>query len=304
MARTSWHPAFAQAIENELEENRDALTFETEHQLTTEPLRIDVLIIKKKKDVVIKKNIGRIFRANNVIEYKSPRDSVTIEDYHKTHCYSRLYASLNKVDITDMSVTVVATRYPRESLSFLRKRYAVKNIQSGIYLVEGDTSPTQVLVTDELPEEENVWLTSLRNDLTEEQIRRVLAVADGREGVDAYLYAIAEANAETMGEQFMRRKKEGVIFSEKLDAFFRERYAPDIAEGKAQGLAIGEARGRAEEKTESRRNMLLAFLRGRFGKVPKNIEKTINQMNDPIALKSLAIHAATCQSLKEFSSEL
>src|SRR5215469_5296497 len=98
MARTSWHPAFAQAIEHELEECRDVLTFETEHQLTTEPLRIDVLIIKKKKNVVLKKNIAQIFRAFNVVEYKSPTDRANIADYHKTHCYSRLYASLNKVD--------------------------------------------------------------------------------------------------------------------------------------------------------------------------------------------------------------
>jgi len=89
MARTSWHPAFAQAIEHELEDSKDALTFETEHQLTTEPLRIDVLIIKKKRNVVIKKNIAQIFRANNVIEYKSPSDRVTIEDYHKVQCYSK-----------------------------------------------------------------------------------------------------------------------------------------------------------------------------------------------------------------------
>ena len=38
------------------------LTFESEHQLLTEPLRIDVLIIKKKRNVVIKKNIAQIFR--------------------------------------------------------------------------------------------------------------------------------------------------------------------------------------------------------------------------------------------------
>ena len=68
MARTSWHPAFVQAIENELEESRNALTFEAEHQLTSEPLKIDVLIIKKKKNVVIKKNIGQIFRLYNVVE--------------------------------------------------------------------------------------------------------------------------------------------------------------------------------------------------------------------------------------------
>ena len=44
MARISWHPAFIQAIQLELEDYLDVLTFETEHQLTTEPLKIDVLI--------------------------------------------------------------------------------------------------------------------------------------------------------------------------------------------------------------------------------------------------------------------
>lgn len=274
---------------------KDALTFETEHQLTTEPLRIDVLIIKKKKDVAIKKNIAQIFRANNVIEYKSPSDRVTVEDYHKTQCYSRLYASLNKVDIADMSVTVALTRHPRKLLGFLKSRYTVENVQSGIYLVNGDTSPTQILVSEELPEEDNFWLTNLRNDLTEEQIRRVLAAAEGREKIDAYIYTIAEANIETMGELFMK-KKEGVIISEKLDGYFRERYAPLIAEG--------EAKGRAEEKTTARREMLLAFLRGKFGKVPKNIERVINQMNDPIALESLAARTANCKTLDEFVAEL
>jgi hypothetical protein len=261
------------------------------------------LIIKKKKDAVIKKNIAQIFRQFNVVEYKSPGDRVTIENYHKTQCYSRLYASLNKVDINEMSVTIVATRRPRKLLSFLRKQYAVKNVQDGIYIVEGDTSATQILVSEELPKEDNFWLSSLRNDLTEDQIDNVLAAADGREGVDAYLYAIVEANAETMGEQFMRRKKEGVIFSEKLDTFFRERYAPLIAEGKAIGVAEGEAKGKVKE-TEIARNMVLTVLRARFGKVTKGIEKEIRQISDPIALASWAAQAATCESLKEFEEAL
>jgi hypothetical protein len=68
--------------------------------------------------------------------------------------------------------------------------------------------------------------------------------------------------------------------------------------------AIGEARGRAEEKIETGREMLLEFLRGRFGKVPKNIERAINQMNDPIALKSLAARTGNCRTLDEFAAEL
>jgi len=292
MARTSWHPAFAQAIENELEECQDALTFETEHQLTTEPLKIDVLIIKKKRNVVIKKNIAQIFRSFNVVEYKSPKDQVTVEDYHKTHCYSRLYASLNRIDINEMSVTVVTTRYPRKLLGFLGGQYMVHNVQPGIYLVAGDTSPTQIIVSEELPNEDNFWLTHLRDDLTEEQMVRVFTAAENRKAVDAYVYAIGEANAETMENLYMQRKK-GVILTEKLDAYFTEKYGGLYF---ARGEAIGEARGKAET--------LLTVLRTKFHRVPRATEKTIRQMTDPIALDSWVAHAVTCQSIDEFTQIL
>jgi hypothetical protein len=84
-----------------------------------------------------------------------------------------------------------------------------------------------------------------------------------------------------------------------------EKEASDMAKTMAEELLIqGRAEGRAEEKTESRRNMLFAFLRGKFGKVPKNIERAINQMNDPIALESLAARTGNCRTLAEFAAEL
>jgi hypothetical protein len=84
-----------------------------------------------------------------------------------------------------------------------------------------------------------------------------------------------------------------------------EKEADNMAKTTAEELWMGGiAQGRAEEKTETGRNMLLAFLRGKFGKVPKNIEKAINQMNDPIALESLAARTANCKTLDEFAAEL
>ena len=56
----------------ELDEYRGDLDFMPEVQLTTEPLRIDVVIIKKSRDTPIKKNIAAIFRKDNIVEYKSP----------------------------------------------------------------------------------------------------------------------------------------------------------------------------------------------------------------------------------------
>jgi len=292
MTRTAWHPAFVQAITQELEDYLDVLTFESEHQLTTEPLKIDVLIIKKKKGVVIKKNIAQIFQQFNVVEYKSPNDRATIEAYHKTQCYSRLYAALNKKDIADMSVTVVATRHPRKLLSFLNSRYAIAHVQPGIYIVDGDTSPTQVVVSEELSEADNLWLNSLRNDLTVAQFDRVDQSNEQKLPMDAYFQAIGDANVKVLEELYMQRKK-GVILTEKLDAYFSEKYGPRYF---AEGEVRGEARG--GQKT------VLAVLRARFKKIPKDTERTILSLTDPIALESWAVQAATCQSIEEFSQAI
>ena len=71
--RIEWHPAFQASIQIEFEEECDKLTFEAEHLLSKKPMQIDVLI-KNEKHVKIQKNIGRIFRQYNIIEYKSPED--------------------------------------------------------------------------------------------------------------------------------------------------------------------------------------------------------------------------------------
>jgi len=65
------------------------------------------------------------------------------------------------------------------------------------------------------------------------------------------------------------------------------------AEGKAEGEAIGEARGK-----------VLTILETRFSKVPQNIERTVREMMDPVALESLVEHAKACQSLNEFAESL
>jgi len=62
--RIFWHPAFFEAIQMELEEYSASLQFISEFQLSSEPLRIDVVIIKKTADVPIKKNIAQIFRSD------------------------------------------------------------------------------------------------------------------------------------------------------------------------------------------------------------------------------------------------
>jgi len=69
-------------------------------------------------------------------------------------------------------------------------------------------------------------------------------------------------------------------------------------------VAEAEARGEANGEAKAGREIILESIRGRFGKVPKYIERAISQMNDPIALKSLAVRTGSCKTLDEFAAEL
>ena len=77
--RLQWHPAFYAGLQIELKDEADRLIFENEHQLGTKPKEIDVLIIKKEPNYPVKKNIGRIFKTWNIIEYKSPTDYLSVK---------------------------------------------------------------------------------------------------------------------------------------------------------------------------------------------------------------------------------
>jgi hypothetical protein len=107
--------------------------------MNIEPLRIDAVIIKKAQEAVIDTPLGAIFRGHNIIEYKSPEDYLSIADYHKVEAYTHLYCALERVEITDMTITLVSSGYPRKLMKYLREVYGYKIHESapGIYRVEG-----------------------------------------------------------------------------------------------------------------------------------------------------------------------
>lgn len=71
--KIQWHPAFDAALQIEFGDEAKYLEFDPEHLISKKPMQIDVLV-KNEKHVKLKKNIGRIFRQYNIIEYKSPED--------------------------------------------------------------------------------------------------------------------------------------------------------------------------------------------------------------------------------------
>ncbi len=91
--KIQWHPGFVSAMNLELCENRNDLIYEREYNLNTKPLEIDLLVIKKDKDVQIINEIGKLFRGHNIMEYKSPEDELNIDTFYKSGAYASLYKS-------------------------------------------------------------------------------------------------------------------------------------------------------------------------------------------------------------------
>jgi len=203
-----WHPAFVEALQLELEAYKDVLEFHSELQLTTEPLRIDCVVIKKVKEVEIKKNIGKIFRTWNIIEYKSPDDYVSVDDYYKVYGYACIYASLNKIPITDITITFVESHHPRELIRHLNKirGFTIVETYSGVYNVYGDIMPMQIIDNRQLSAKDNIWLKNLSNRLNHtdvEQISIKIAQQGKSAQIKAYAYAIANAYAKKIKENLM-----------------------------------------------------------------------------------------------------
>jgi hypothetical protein len=208
--RLDWHAAFRDAIRLEFLDYIEFLRFEFEHCLSTQPLKIDAVIIKKLKGAVITKNIGRCFRNYNIIEYKSPDDYFSIKDWHKTLAYVHLYVSQEQgqeqeegVSIDNVTLTIIEARHPLNLLKYLEKRFTVSGGEDGIYKVSGQYFPVQIIESALLPADENLWLANLKKCIdikAAQSIEYQMKDKDMRELAQSYINVVRKANADIFTE--------------------------------------------------------------------------------------------------------
>jgi hypothetical protein len=169
------HPGFCAACILELREDANYLEIEEEHSFAQFPLRSDLLILKVKEHK-IDKDIGKIFRTCNVIEYKSPTDPISIDDYHQLTAYANIcaYSSKNrtKYPAKEITATLVYHSYPDKTIEELKEfGFCIEERPKGIYDVINDSPiPTQIVVIDDLEKDKYLFFsaisqTSKDNDL-------------------------------------------------------------------------------------------------------------------------------------------
>ena len=239
-----WHSGHYAAIKLEFLENDADLTYETEHQLNHEPIRIDLLVIKKNKDIQIANELGAAFRGYNIMEYKSEEDSLSIDTVFKANAYAMLYkAYADEVDgikIDDITVTLTRLGYPRNAMKALAEQgYAIEEKNQGIYMVTGRAIlPTQIIVISRLKEELHFWITKLRKSITKEQILQVLKKGKelNEKKIDLYIGPLINVLADA------NRKAMDKIREEEPDMgnYFRELFKDDLEKQWNDGVDKGE----------------------------------------------------------------
>lgn len=241
--KIQWHPAFDAALQIELGDEAKYLKFESEHMLTKKPMQIDVLV-KNDKHVKIQKNIGRIFRQYNIIEYKSPKDDLNIDDFYKTYAYACIYKSdteaVDRIQATELTISFVCYHYPRAMLNKLERDrgITVESVDDGIYYLLGDAIPIQLIVVPALSKENNYWLNNLRNDLKSGgEIRRFIELYEKNKNSKLY---------QALADTIMRANWKEVKEERKMCEALKELFADDLRESELKGRNAGKIEGKIE----------------------------------------------------------
>ena len=270
--KTQWHPAFVSAMKLELLEDAEYLDYTSEYNLNTKPLEMDLLIVKKDKDVEIQNEIGKIFRKHNIIEYKSPDDSMNLNTYMKVIAYACLYKAyenhVDEITLDQITITMVREKKPVKLLEWFKENgYTVQEVFKGIYYVTRDNHfQTQIIVSQELSKENQKWLTLLSRKLDMSDAKRVVAQIEAltqesnKQHGDSVLQVAVQENEEI----FNKIREEG-----KMCEALMKLMEPEVKE--VVDKAVDKAVKNAEEN--NRKDMILNALK--VGSSPEDISRVM-----------------------------
>lgn len=224
-------------------------------------------------------------RKYNIVEYKSPTDYLSINDFYKVYAYAYFFkadtAQENVVKIDEITISFVCRYYPKKLIKYLQneRKYSIIKIEQGIYHINGSEISIQLILTEELSGDENMWLSSLTDNLSKSQITDGL-VDDyeahmGNDLYESVMDIIVRANRTKFQEVNGMCK----ALEELVDEMMHDRIEEEVAQRVAQ----------LEEKSEEKVNHLNKLLAAQ------------NRIDD--ILKAAADRAYQKQLFREFALE-
>ena len=267
-SKIQWHPGFCGAFEREFRKYREYLRFDREVPLTKGPLFVDLLIIEMLTPVSMENELGKIFRAHNICEYKGPDDALNIDDYYKTLAYACLYKSsgrtVNAIPAREITISLIRDAYPRKLIQTLQTEgFALSESYPGVFYVERPDSanrqfpfPTQIIVTSQLKRETHSGLRVLRKKADGEDVLRFLTEAkqETEPGDVANVNAILSVSMAANTDLYEKVRRETDMLYPALRELMKEdldeRWEAGLAYGREEGIAYGREEGIAYGREE------------------------------------------------------
>lgn len=205
-------------------------------------------------------------RKYNIIEYKSPKDELNIDDYYKTVGYACLYKGYGEnVDIIpadELTVSLFRARHPQKFMNQLKADgNTIEQVRPGIYYVTGNVLfPTQIVVTQELTPELHSALRILTDSAKREDVERFLNESreyksqGERNDIKSVLEASVDANKQLYDE--IRRCSGMGTLDEWLDEAERK--------GEVRGISQGISQGELQGKEKKQRQVIFNMYRDNF----------------------------------------
>lgn len=231
-ATTKYHAGFVSGLELLFWQYREEIKIESEKWLSTEGIRMDVLILKKDPEVHLDFDISRIFRGHNILEYKRPDDALNIDVFSKVMAYVYLYKSqgipVNEISYNNISATIYRHTYPREAFKQLRQYGAeIEQKFPGVYYVHRMSPfPVQIIVGKQLDPKEYAMFRVLRSGASDEDIFNFkdLAVQNSDAAYQKSVENIYRVSASVNKERYSRLMKEDPQMSDVLKDLLKDEF--------------------------------------------------------------------------------
>ena len=178
--QSDWHREFENALQLDVESWGNGSWVMREHTLGEDAPRIDFIVVSGDELPEDVKEIFRIFRHKNVIEFKGPGDKLTLLTLRKVAGYTNFYIATAKpeenVKIGEVTATIFASEKDNETFEILEKSGQLEKTDvEGIYRVKDILDmPFQIVMTNELKGAEYAAYRVLKAQVDEKDVDYLL----------------------------------------------------------------------------------------------------------------------------------
>ena len=309
-----YHNYFYKALQLHFKDYLDKLKLYQEVYLAEEPLHMDYLLVKKMDETKIDLDLAQIFEKYNIIEFKSPDDYISIDDYYKALSYVYYYKAteivegkkkrnVDDIKISEITLTLFSSHYPQKLIKHLKS--SGKNIEkkkTGLFLIKGEVIPIQLINGSKIGNiKENYSLIPFtKNKSLDKATQLILNRYNDNSNIKGLIEFLSHKYPkELMEVTYLKNNK----VEEEAVKYIFDKMEKDGFEPYLEVLEKGKRKGRKEGELKEARKIILKLITKKFSHVPDDINTKLKEKNEK-ELETIAEKIIEIDSLQELKQYL